>query len=1157
MVDVAELGIKVTSTGVREAKDGLDNLATSAGKVQAAAGSTSKVAGALGSALGALAGTVVGAAAGFVSLNALLQQTRAAMALGDEIGDTAAKIAISTDALQEYRYAVKALGGEYKDADAALQGFSRAFGSAQAGLSKRALKPFEALGLDPKTFKTTEEALEAVTDKIANLKSSAEQAAIAERLGLTPMLVALRAGGDEIENMKRQAHELGVVMDADLVKRAGEANDKFETMSQVVDVQLKSALVDLGPVLVGLAGLVADLARGVGAIVDGLRAVEEKSLNGLRNQRASVASQAADLGLRIMSGQALGDADKRRLADMNAMLTRLDNELASRAIRDVSAPSGSGSLKSLVDDLDEGVSKTKRMSTAEREAAAAAREFESALLSVRNGLKGSWASAADEATASMATLIKGYDEGKVSADELAEANLKLSRRFEEVAASIPEVSGELQTLEDRLGMTADETRNLQTQMEYAAEVMSDAFNGVANSVDDLFRSIAGQDWGRAASSLIGAFKGVSSSMSSVGLLGTIGNVAGSISPYVGGTAGKALSALSAGGQLGALGGMAGLLGTGSAGLLGGTTITPMVLQSALGSTIAGTVGTAGGLSGALSGIGGALATNPIGWAIAGVALVATLFGGNKKPSNNGALATLDGDSYSLSGSKRNEQTSKLATTAAEAILAGQKLLSDAGITLAATVKSIDIGTRDATDIILSDGRALTSAVGDAAAAAETALLAVLDGATYADDAQKSLVESMKAAGSGFDDIVGALGQLKAAMEEAASFGQSIAAQIAQLKNPDLYGVTSLAAAQDARYAQVDAYLAGGALTKAQADAQRTQLAELDNLELGALMTSLSDKMADLTGTSSAASEANSAAASAARDAAQSFGALAKSLRDYSRALGSNLSAVSSPLAAFGQAQGAFRGISGNRSLAGLERLQGLGEAYVSAASAVAPDRLTLARVMAEVRNEVSSAADYAEGQATIAEQQLTQLQAINKTGAKDTSVLAVAAAISALGTLMVQKQINGTGSGFTEAPSWFNAKQYLADNKDLARNFASGGILAQYGSLEEAALAHFLGAGQYEIATGKRKYANGTDYAAGGISLVGERGPELLNIPRGGQVIPNATLAKMAGATDEETKALLRQLVNLMASQGKSIADLEQLWRGLTPDGQSIQTIAA
>lgn len=40
-------------------------------------------------------------------------------------------------------------------------------------------------------------------------------------------------------------------------------------------------------------------------------------------------------------------------------------------------------------------------------------------------------------------------------------------------------------------------------------------------------------------------------------------------------------------------------------------------------------------------------------------------------------------------------------------------------------------------------------------------------------------------------------------------------------------------------------------------------------------------------------------------------------------------------------------------------------------------------------------------------------------------------------------------------------------------------------------------------------FANGTNFAPGGLALVGERGPELVNLPRGSQVIPNHRLGSM------------------------------------------------
>ena len=38
------------------------------------------------------------------------------------------------------------------------------------------------------------------------------------------------------------------------------------------------------------------------------------------------------------------------------------------------------------------------------------------------------------------------------------------------------------------------------------------------------------------------------------------------------------------------------------------------------------------------------------------------------------------------------------------------------------------------------------------------------------------------------------------------------------------------------------------------------------------------------------------------------------------------------------------------------------------------------------------------------------------------------------------------------------------------------------------------------------KLQRGTDFAPGGLALVGEKGPELVNLPRGSQVIPNDIL---------------------------------------------------
>jgi hypothetical protein len=57
----------------------------------------------------------------------------------------------------------------------------------------------------------------------------------------------------------------------------------------------------------------------------------------------------------------------------------------------------------------------------------------------------------------------------------------------------------------------------------------------------------------------------------------------------------------------------------------------------------------------------------------------------------------------------------------------------------------------------------------------------------------------------------------------------------------------------------------------------------------------------------------------------------------------------------------------------------------------------------------------------------------------------------------------------------------------------------------------------------KNAFATGTSFAPGGMALVGERGPELVNLPRGSQVIPAAQTASMIGGRNSvEVYGILR-----------------------------------
>lgn len=76
-------------------------------------------------------------------------------------------------------------------------------------------------------------------------------------------------------------------------------------------------------------------------------------------------------------------------------------------------------------------------------------------------------------------------------------------------------------------------------------------------------------------------------------------------------------------------------------------------------------------------------------------------------------------------------------------------------------------------------------------------------------------------------------------------------------------------------------------------------------------------------------------------------------------------------------------------------------------------------------------------------------------------------------------------------------------------------------------------------------FANGTHFAPGGLAVVGERGPELVNLPRGAQVTPNARMA-MGGVTvnyapvNDNRGASVEAVARIEAMQRQQAAEFEQ-----------------
>lgn len=256
-----------------------------------------------------------------VALTAALAFGRASLQMAADISDSAGRIGVSTNALQEWEFVVRRSGGEAHEAGAAIDAFGKKFASAAAGLSRSDLNAFKALGFDQeqlRAFKDTESALDAVVDRIGDLKNESDRAAAAEKVGLGALSTALREGADSVADLRDEASALGYVMDESLIRKGAEAQEKLDDLSKVIGVQMAEAFVQLSDEILSftaaLAGAIGKLNDLLGAynrwkdrarVTGDLPDERERQLAtlGPLGSFAALARNRARAGIRIVTGE--------------------------------------------------------------------------------------------------------------------------------------------------------------------------------------------------------------------------------------------------------------------------------------------------------------------------------------------------------------------------------------------------------------------------------------------------------------------------------------------------------------------------------------------------------------------------------------------------------------------------------------------------------------------------------------------------------------------------------------------------------------------------------------------------------------------------------------------------------------------------------------
>lgn len=264
----------------------MTNQLTSAGEEageKAGKQSGSKFTGGFGSAVkkGAkvMAAAVTTAVVGTGALvKGIYDAASATAAYGDNIDKMSQKIGLSTDAYQEWDFIAQHSGTSMESLKSSMVKLSTAAANGSDAFKKLGISQEEAQSM------SREELWNKTLMALTGVKDETERARIAQELfgkGATEMGALLNTSAADLEAMRQQAHDLGIVMSEEDVKASAAFQDSLQNMTQSFDGLKNRMLAEFLPgittVMDGLTQIFAgDSAKGVGLIKEGISKISER-----------------------------------------------------------------------------------------------------------------------------------------------------------------------------------------------------------------------------------------------------------------------------------------------------------------------------------------------------------------------------------------------------------------------------------------------------------------------------------------------------------------------------------------------------------------------------------------------------------------------------------------------------------------------------------------------------------------------------------------------------------------------------------------------------------------------------------------------------------------------------------------------------------------
>lgn len=220
-----------------------------------------------------------GAAVGFVAslgVDAVVQAVKAGLDYASSLGEVAQQLGVSTDALQEYRYAGSQAGLATEEVDQALGQLTRRIGEGVNG-TKAQVEAFEKLGISLKDAKgnvlATGDAIPLIADGLQKIKSPAEQSALLLDLfgkSGAKLLPLLSEGSKGVNQLRDAAQKLGIVLSSEQIAKADATADKLDAVRQVLAAKIAGTVSDNADAILVLADALTTVVGAAAKAITGL-----------------------------------------------------------------------------------------------------------------------------------------------------------------------------------------------------------------------------------------------------------------------------------------------------------------------------------------------------------------------------------------------------------------------------------------------------------------------------------------------------------------------------------------------------------------------------------------------------------------------------------------------------------------------------------------------------------------------------------------------------------------------------------------------------------------------------------------------------------------------------------------------------------------------